>query len=790
MSTGLFKDIDKFKTNSELFLNFAFFRFLELLGIPFLEKISRANYFEDYNSFFKNLKVKCDFEEKVVNGEKVGYLNLLFEDKSKDIKGFNTHIYSVLDIHGKTIYLNGNEDKYEENSERPRVRLSSKTLRDIRYNGYNGRTYSNLELHYNNDKIYDPLLLSLIDLYLINKIDDSNDYQEKINLFVKKVSSDPKVNEFDSDIFEYKDGNNRIKYENLQKGEIYFIQGPPGTGKTYTINRIIEENELNRKFNKIIVSSYVHVAINNIIEHIMQGKDIPEDKYHKFYDVYQYMTILYSNRALSKVEESPVSELIELDRIIDGVKFDKAEQIYSLRKNNSDKLVNDFDKLLSSLDDGDFENYIETANSNLENVRGEKFKRIFNKLNNSGEKFIDYDKAISLMNELSNKYNNEFVKGSNIDWGISNYSLAIKNYSNVIFCSLDTLHKELERQQNSDNILVIIDEASKSNIMNYLLLLNNIENITLLILGDPRQLNMSLVFDSNLDKYARIMTAFYNSSLNDLFRDDKVRDKKRVMNCMKQILFEIEKNKSNRVLEDSDSELGYEHYSERNIAMWKEILSETFYETLFDVASPKRRKLLNIHRRSRREIFNLSKMLYDDSYVLGGEPHNDNLLIPGYDIVTRIVADDFDDGCKKIRKVISKWEKQKNKISNDNMNFGIITFYNDYRKKFENNFVDILDNDISIYTIDSSQGKQFTTVVLYFDINPNESKSLITKFSMDYHRLNVAVSRAREQLIIVETKRFLSEFKNRKFNLDDDSKRCMQIMKEIHNASERGDSDE
>ena len=327
MSTRLFRNIDKFKTNSELFLNFAFFRFLELLGIPFLEKISRANYFEDYNSFFKNLKVKCDFEEKEVNGEKVGYLNLLFEDKSKDIKGFNTHIYSVLDIHGKTIYLNGNEDRYEENSERPRVRLSSKTLRDIRYNGYNGRTYSNLELHYNNDKIYDPLLLSLIDLYLINKVDDSNDYQEKINLFVKKVSSDPKVNEFDSDIFEYKDGNNRIKYENLQKGEIYFIQGPPGTGKTYTINRIIEENELNRKFNKIIVSSYVHVAINNIIEHIMQGKDIPEDEYHKFYDVYQYMTILYSNRALSKVEESPVSELIELDRIIDGVKFDKAEQI-------------------------------------------------------------------------------------------------------------------------------------------------------------------------------------------------------------------------------------------------------------------------------------------------------------------------------------------------------------------------------------------------------------------------------------------------------------------------------
>ena len=35
------------------------------------------------------------------------------------------------------------------------------------------------------------------------------------------------------------------------------------------------------------------------------------------------------------------------------------------------------------------------------------------------------------------------------------------------------LQKEIERQKSSDKILVIIDEASKSTIINYLLLLNS-----------------------------------------------------------------------------------------------------------------------------------------------------------------------------------------------------------------------------------------------------------------------------------------------------------------------------
>jgi hypothetical protein len=296
---------------------------------------------------------------------------------------------------------------------------------------------------------------------------------------------------------------------------------------------------------------------------------------------------------------------------------------------------------------------------------------------------------------------------------------------------------------------------------------------------------MSLVFDSNLDKYARIMTAFYNSSLNDLFQDDKVRDKKRVMNCMKQILFEIEKNKSNRVLEDSDSELGYEHYSERNIAMWKELLSETFYETLFNSAADGRKELLNVHRRSRKEIFELSKFLYKDTYKLGAKKLDDDLLIPKYDVLTRIVIDNNKESISTINDVIEKWKKQRNKIKKE-MNMGIITFYNDYKHSFEQKLNGINDESISIYTIDSSQGEEFTTVILYLDINPSEDREKISGFVKDYHRFNVAVSRAREQLIIIETKDFINEY-NRIKNTITDSK-VKEFIDKIHTISERGDS--
>ena len=99
----LFKNIDYFENNRDLFINFAFFRFVDLLGVPFLDKISKSKYTysDDYNSFFNDLKVKCNFEETIVNGKREGYLKVLFDNKNIDNNDFDTYIYSTLIILGK-----------------------------------------------------------------------------------------------------------------------------------------------------------------------------------------------------------------------------------------------------------------------------------------------------------------------------------------------------------------------------------------------------------------------------------------------------------------------------------------------------------------------------------------------------------------------------------------------------------------------------------------------------------------------------------------------------------------
>ena len=258
----------------------------------------------------------------------------------------------------------------------------------------------------------------------------------------------------------------------------------------------------------------------------MLGTDVKTNRYNLFHDFYQYMTVLYSDRALSKVKDS-VSEMIELDTMLEEEETEKAEEIYKLRKEKSNELVTDFDAKVEELCQGSIKDVLNTsANYKINSLdKSEKFKRIFKFLNASGDDYIDYEKAFELMNELSNKFNQEFVSEKDSNWGLVNYSEAIKNYSNVVFCSLDTLQKELERQTNAKNILVIIDEASKSHIINYLLLLNHIDNITLLVLGDPEQLNQSLVFSKDVKLYSKIMTAFTNFNYKDEFKEARYKNR-------------------------------------------------------------------------------------------------------------------------------------------------------------------------------------------------------------------------------------------------------------------------
>ena len=164
-NNGLFDNINYFKTNSDLFINFAFFHFINLLGSPFIDKIS--NSIQNNNSssnFFNNLKVKCKFEEITKNYQTEGYLKILFDNPQIDNNDFDTYIYSILMIRGKRIDLNRKEDKYDPLTSR--IKLSKKTLNKIHKQVKIGKTCSDCEILFDDEGIkHDTILNNLITLF-------------------------------------------------------------------------------------------------------------------------------------------------------------------------------------------------------------------------------------------------------------------------------------------------------------------------------------------------------------------------------------------------------------------------------------------------------------------------------------------------------------------------------------------------------------------------------------------------------------------------------------------------
>jgi chromosomal replication initiation ATPase DnaA len=54
---------------------------------------------------------------------------------------------------------------------------------------------------------------------------------------------------------------------------VSLIKGPPGTGKTHVINAIVQyiTKELKQK---VVISSQTHVAIDNVLDELMENYDL------------------------------------------------------------------------------------------------------------------------------------------------------------------------------------------------------------------------------------------------------------------------------------------------------------------------------------------------------------------------------------------------------------------------------------------------------------------------------------------------------------------------------------
>ena len=62
MTKELFDSINGFETDSDLFINFAFFTLIDFLGTPFITKIEQDKYlYQTSKEFFESLYIKCRY---------------------------------------------------------------------------------------------------------------------------------------------------------------------------------------------------------------------------------------------------------------------------------------------------------------------------------------------------------------------------------------------------------------------------------------------------------------------------------------------------------------------------------------------------------------------------------------------------------------------------------------------------------------------------------------------------------------------------------------------------------
>ncbi len=174
----------------------------------------------------------------------------------------------------------------------------------------------------------------------------------------KKMPSNTPIIEYKENFFRLLENKNLSYYEyikNLNNSQriaflkaidgspVTLIKGPPGTGKTHVINAITQYITKELK-EKVIISSQTHVAIDNVLDKLMENKDliIPNritNRKNK-YSIEEIDKTLYKTwgAQLPKHLEAINNKKLSKKILSDLKKFEGVEEI-----NYSKSMTNDFD---------------------------------------------------------------------------------------------------------------------------------------------------------------------------------------------------------------------------------------------------------------------------------------------------------------------------------------------------------------------------------------------------------------------------------------------------------------
>jgi serine/threonine protein kinase len=525
----------------------------------------------------------------------------------------------------------------------------------------------------------------------------------------------------------------------LATEDIFLIQGPPGTGKTSVITEIILQILYQYPNDKIMISSQSNVAVDNVLVRLSR---IPEKE----------IKCIRIGRE-EKIEED--ARQFEVEKAI--IKWqnsirDKSLAYWQNYQEHNDQLLSGIKKIAQ------LEN-VKTKNQELQ-VLVDKLNKIITRFNSDLLIYKDnlasiefYDSAIELMSEkleleqkilklveqYTSNFGVEYPEQKQLStWIYEEYKVLQsilgedqKKYQN--FINLQTLNKEWnERLQRKQQNLVplFIDEI-------------DVVGATCLGVAKFKERNFDWVI---IDEAGR-------STASETFVP---------MSKGKKIILVGDHRQLPPII---DQELQERALSEKEIQ--KRILQTSLFEYLYEQLPKNNKITLNNQYRMHPNIGNLVSALFYNNQVASElvniQEKQHNLIFfdkSVYWISTSDVPEKEErkDGksrsnpyeAKVIKEILSKIQKDC-EFNNFHKEVGIIAAYRSQISTLESV---IAPNDqqlwknlhLIIHTVDAFQGGE-CDIIIYDLVRSNPEKKL--GFTSDDRRLNVALSRAKQLLIIV-----------------------------------------
>jgi superfamily I DNA and/or RNA helicase len=214
----------------------------------------------------------------------------------------------------------------------------------------------------------------------------------------------------------------------------------------------------------------------------------------------------------------------------------------------------------------------------------------------------------------------------------------------------------------------------------------------------------------------------------------------------------VDKKLLEKLEEDTEKNLSFEDL---------EILEKSFFEELYEKIPESNKMMLNEQFRMPEQIGNLISTLFYNNSIKNGHIKDTTNFIDSKAIIRWLNVDGVhklegtssynDLEVKKIIDLILIIEKflQKN---NTNKSVGIITPYSSQKRRIKKSLKDLdLFNvsNLKVDTVDSFQGEE-SDIIIYSTVKTNGNIS----FLIDKKRLNVAISRTKENLFFIGKKDF------------------------------------